>query len=198
MELRKLIQSGATIEEIAAFLDGLAADARLAEMNALRRKDQIRLWDIAASAPDITLEHFVPAGTPARTEVIHNGKNTLPLFNYFQKRFCIQNDGDRVACGYNEGSTRWLLGPGYFVLHDTTSDAAWAERGAWVVDYFQVPTGDVVPSWPAIKPNSRGLQRLVYYQTRDFMRRVSSHVSIGRAWKRENSLPAWFVLCREP
>jgi hypothetical protein len=36
----------------------------------------------------------------------------------------------------------------------------------------------------------------VYNKTRDFMRRVSSHVTIGRAWKKESMLPAFFVLCR--
>lgn len=197
MELRKLIQSGAAISDLAALLDGLAPDVRLAEMNHLRRRDQIKLWDVAASGPEITFEHFVPAGTPACTEVIHNGKNTLPLFNYFQKRFCIQNEGDRTACGYNEGFTRRFIGPGYFVLRDTVSNPEWIERGTWYVDYFSVPSGDVVPSWPAIKPNSSGLQRFVYFETRDFMRRVSSHVSIGQAWK-VRAMPAWFVLCREP
>ncbi len=197
-ELRDRIRAGQAIGEIGQWLDSLDHAARLPLVMTLRRRDQIQLWDLAGDAEEITLEHFVPPGTAPCTEVIHHGRNTLPLFNFFQKRFCIQAEGERVACGYNEGSTRWFLGPGYFVLHDTTEKAEWAERGAWVVDYFQVPTGNVVPSWPRIKPNSSGLQRFVFHRTRDFMRRVSSHVSIGRAWKVESAMPAWFVLCREP
>ena len=34
--------------------------------------------------------------------------------------------------------------------------------------------------------------------TRDFMRRVSAHVSIGKAYKDEKPMPAYFALCREP
>ena len=56
--------------------------------------------------------------------------------------------------------------------------------------------------WPApaiIKPNSSGLQVLVYHKTRDYMRRVSSHVSIGAAYKGESDkeMGAYFVLCRD-
>ncbi len=32
-----------------------------------------------------------------------------------------------------------------------------------------------------MRPNSQGLQVFVYHRTRDFMRKVSEHVSIGRA-----------------
>ena len=46
-------------------------------------------------------------------------------------------------------------------------------------------------------PNSKGLQFLVYHKTRDFMRRVSEHISIGAAYKKEKSLGQFFVLIRE-
>jgi hypothetical protein len=46
-------------------------------------------------------------------------------------------------------------------------------------------------------PNSRGLQRFVYHRTRDFMRRVSRHVTIGAAYKGESPLDHYFVLVRE-
>jgi len=52
-----------------------------------------------------------------------------------------------------------------------------------------------------VVPNSWGLQRLVYYRTRDFMRGVSKHVSIGRAAtedrKGDRWLDFWFTLVRE-
>ena len=48
-----------------------------------------------------------------------------------------------------------------------------------------------------MRPNSEGLQRFIYMGTRDFMRRVSEHVSIGAAYKGEKPLDHYFTLCRE-
>ena len=59
-----------------------------------------------------------------------------------------------------------------------------------------MPDGAVPDTWPRVIGNDRGLQRFVYHQTRDFMRRVSQHVSIGAAFKRERPLDHYFVLCR--
>ena len=67
-----------------------------------------------------------------------------------------------------------------------------------MVDYYQVPDGAVADGWPAVVANDWRLQRFVYHQTRDFMRRVSRHVSIGAAFKRERPLDHYFVLCRKP
>ena len=89
------------------------------------------------------------------------------------------------------------IGPGYFVAIPTEGHEGWPSRGAVVVDYFQVPDGPVVDGWPKVKPNSSGLQMFVYNKTRDFMRRVSSHVSIGAAYKVEKALDHYFVLCRQ-
>jgi hypothetical protein len=47
-----------------------------------------------------------------------------------------------------------------------------------------------------VVPNEKGLQRNVYHQTRDFLRRVSSHVSIGAAYKNDDPLDHYFILCR--
>jgi len=98
--------------------------------------------------------------------------------------------------GYNEGPTRRVVGPGYFVAIPTSERPAWSARGAVVVDYYQVPDGPVVDGWPRVVANDWRLQRLVYHETRDFMRRVSTHVSIGAAYKRERPLDHYFVLCR--
>jgi hypothetical protein len=38
---------------------------------------------------------------------------------------------------------------------------------------------------------------LVYQGTRDFMRRVSTHVSVGAAFKGESQMGAYFTLCRQ-
>ncbi|MCB9664414.1 MAG: hypothetical protein H6732_09885 [Alphaproteobacteria bacterium] len=186
-----------SVAEIAAWLDGMGHPQRLEAMSTTTKAEQKRLWELAAASAPITAEHFVPASVGTRREVIHHGRNTLPALNSFQKRFARPEDGSNRFFGYNHASTRWLIGPGYFVAHDTEGNAAWQERGAWVVDYFQVPDGPVPDGWPGVRANHVGLQVLVYFHTRDFMRKVSEHVSIGMAFKNESSLNNWFTLVRE-
>jgi hypothetical protein len=197
-ELTALIDDPhAGVDAIGRYLDELDSDARLHEVGALGRSRQRTLYDKAAHAPPIDFAHFV-GDAGIREEVIHEGTNTLPLppaLRRFQKRFCRPDRGDRLF-GYNEGPTRRVIGPGYFVAIPTADRPAWSARGAVVVDYFQVPDGDVAASWPPVVDNHWRLQRFVYEATRDFMRRVSAHVSIGAAFKRERPLDHYFVLCR--
>jgi hypothetical protein len=187
------------IAEIGAHLDGLEPEPRRREVVQLDRARQRALYEKAAHAPAIELAHFVGDARP-REEVIHDGLNTLPLparWKRFQKRFCRPADSRAPRLfGYNEGPTRRLIGPGFFVALPTTDRPQWAARGAIVVDYFQVPDGPVAAGWPPVVTNDWRLQRFVYDQTRDFMRKVSRHVSIGAAWKRERPLDHYFVLCR--
>jgi hypothetical protein len=79
----------------------------------------------------------------------------------------------------------------------TAGRPEWEARGAVVIDYFQIPDGPVPAGWPPVIPNTKGLQRFVYHRTRDFMRRVSTHVTIGAAFKEEKSLDHYFILCRQ-
>jgi len=199
MSLSALIDDPvASIEDIGHHLDGLDGDRRRAEVRQLDRDRQRMLYEKAAHAAAIDLEHFA-AGAAVGVEVIHDGVNTLPVparLRRFQKRFCRPvDDGERLF-GYNEGPTRRVIGPGFFVAIPTRGRPHWEARGAVVIDYFQVPDGSVPAGWPDVVPNDRGLQRFVYHQTRDFMRRVSAHVSIGAAFKRERPLDHYFVLCR--
>lgn len=187
----------AHLSTITAHLDALPQASRKEQVLALGWRAQRRLFEMAAQGPEITLEHFVPADVPDLQEVVHHGRNTFPTFRFFQKRFCRPAGEAGRLFGYNHGPTQRLLGPGYFVTHPTMGQPGWPVRGAVVVDYFMVPDAPVSPGWPAVIPNSQGGQRLVYDRTRDFMRRVSQHVSVGRAWKEERKLPAYFVLCRE-
>ena len=197
MSLSYLIHRGAPMADIGEYLDGLDHGHRVHEVRVLTMKDQDRLWSLAATSQPLTLEHFVPPEVPDGREVIHHGKNSLPVFTNFQKRMCRPSGEDGRLFGYNEGVTRHLLGPGFFVVHPTAGTPAWAPRGAVVVDYWLVPDGAVDPHWPPVIGNDVGLQRFVYHQTRDFMRGVSAQVSIGKAWKKEKPMPAFFVLCRE-
>lgn len=188
----------AGVDEIGRYLDGLAPDDRWAEVSALGRDRQRMLYDKAAHARPIDFTHFV-GDAPARREVIHDGVNTLPVLpaiRRFQKRFSRPTYGSDRLFGYNEGPTRKVIGPGYFVAIPTAARPAWSARGAVVVDYFQIPDGEVPTGWPRVVDNHWRLQRFVYQGTRDFMRRVSAHVSIGAAFKGERPLDHYFVLCR--
>ena len=186
------------IDDIGAYLDALDGATRAREVSALGRSRQRLLYEKAAHAAPLAFADFVDGAAP-RTEVIHDGTNTLPLpppFRRFQKRFCRPDRGGDRLFGYNEGPTRRVVGPGYFVAIATEGRPHWTARGAIVIDYFQVPDGAVADGWPRVVDNGHGLQRLVYDRTRDFMRRVSRHVSIGAAYKVERPLDHYFVLCR--
>jgi len=196
MGLVDLVRSDAKILEIARHLDGLSHEERLREVRALSGSDQKTLFRKAADSPPLDLAFFVPDGTPPLTEVVHHGKNSQPLFRDFQKRWCRQPDHPDQLCGYNETVVRPVIGPGYFVAHETEGGGR-DPRGAIVVDYFMVPEGPVAPGWPPVRRNAQGLQRFVYDKTRDYMRRVSAHVSIGEAHRLEKRVMGWFVLCRE-
>lgn len=198
MNLAQMLdRSDITLDALATWLDDLGHDGRIAAMSTSTKAQQRRLWELAADAAPLTLEDFVPADVDPVTEVIHHGRNTLPALNSFQKRFARPDDGSDRLFGYNHASTTGLIGPGYFVMHSTAGNATWETRGALVVDYFMVPDGAVPAGWPRVRPNSKGLQVLVYHRTRDFMRKVSRHVTIGEAFKNESRLNNWFTLVRE-
>ncbi len=186
-----------SIKEIGLFLDSLEESERLLQINLLTAKDQKRLYEKAEESEPLTLRYFVPEGVPPLTQVIHHGKNSLPIFRYFQKRFCWPLQGEERLFGYNETLLRPLIGPGYFVARSTENYPTWRHRGGVVVDYYQIPDSRIVRGWPDIVPNSLGMQRFIYGKTRDFMRRVSEHVSIGAVWKEEHFMDTYFVLCRE-
>ena len=197
MELSQLVMDpGTGIGEIGSFLDGLTASQRLTQLRRLGREQQRALYRKASGTIDLS---FLVGDAGPRVEVVHDGVNTLPVappLRRFQKRFCRPSDpagGD--VFGYNEGPLRRVIGPGYFVA-SLPADATQRALGGVMVDYYRVPEGAVVDGWPRIVPNRKGLQRFVYDQTRDFLRRVSTHVSIGAAFKADKPLDHYFVLSR--
>jgi len=201
MRLADLIQDDAAIDDIAAFLDGLDDATRQQQVLALNKPHQKKLFAKAADAAPLTLDFFVPDDVDDGVAVRHEGLNTLPLpkkHKRFAKVFCKSPTPKERLFGYNDAPSGWLIGPGYYVAVPTAGNADWEERGAIVVDYFKVPDAAVVEGWPKVVPNSRGLQLFVYHRTRDFMRRVSEHVSIGAAYKGETALNNYFVLVRSP
>ena len=195
------------LHRLTEVLDGLGHAGRVETIRRWDKSVQAKLFLAVKGHKPLTLDDFVPSGVEPLTEVIHHGRNTLPTFTLFQKRFCkpkAKDGEDAVAelWGYNEGSghptmieTKTFTGPGYFVTH-APKDRADIGEGEIDIDYRMSPPGKV-ESWPAVVPNEDRLGRFVYAGMVDVMRGVSNHVSIGRAMKGGQWMDAWFVLCRE-
>jgi len=151
-----------------------------------------KVWDAATGGKPLTLDDFVPPSIEPLTEVIHHGKNSLPAFVYFQKRFCRPKapEAKETLVGYNHQGHGAATGPGYFVAHPS------ADAGVVDIDYTITP-GEKAPAWPPIEPSSARLGRFIYHGTIDVMHGVSTHVSIGRARKKSGWMDVWFVLVRE-
>lgn len=196
MNLSQLIHEETRIEDIAEHLDQLAPTERRQQTLAVDGALQKKLYERAQLSAPLDLDFFVPGDVPDETEVIHYGRNSQPAFRYFQKRWARPSGRPGQLFGYNEARVRPLVGPGYFVAHPTEADGS-DVRGAVVVDYFMMPDGPVPAGWPAVKPNHRGLQMFIYNKTRDYMRRVSEHVSIGIAYRKEKTVLGYFLLCRD-
>lgn len=180
--------------EVASALDAMGHAERVRAIRAVGRNEQRRLYEAVAGFRPLRMTDVVAATVPALTPVRHYGKNTLPAFSHFEKRFCRPPDADPQApdrlWGYNFSPVGGLVGPGYFVLRP---DAA---RGELLVDYNLLPSGKPA-AWPEIRSNERGLSRFVYGFMIDTLRGVSEHVTIGSAARNGKDLGSWFVLCRE-
>jgi hypothetical protein len=192
MDLNVLIEPKVDLERLTKVLDELGHEGRTHTIRTWHRRQMALLWEAARGYRPVTLDHFVPPGVGAKVEVLHELKNSLPLFSVSQKRFCRPDDpelSDKELWGYNHAPTGPFTGPGYFVVH--TADV----EGEIDIDYRTLPKGRV-EGWPAVQPNEQRLGRFVYAGMVDRMRGLSDHVCIGRAQKRE-PMNAWFVLCRK-
>ena len=187
--LSRALQENQGIESIAEELDQLSPEDRVVQSRSLGSKDQKKLWTLCAGRV-VTLEQIVPNDRIGQT-VRHLGRNTLPAFKIFEKRF-MRASADQVELwGYNEGPTRKLVGPGYFVCCQSDQP----EIGSVVVDYEKQPP-QAPEGWPEVKPNEAGVSRLVYAYMHDYLRKVSEHVTIGRAYRKGKESPNYFTLCR--
>ena len=179
------------IEALGVELDCMGHGDRVAAVRSITGKQQAAIWDSAVGR--ITqLSDIVPDDVPPATEIIHEGKNSLPVFSSFQKRFCRPVDDHTVLYGYNEGFTRPLIGPGYFVAE------YFDERGEVGVNYYKVPPHNarMAAGWPEVFPNEVGIQQFVFAKMIDYLRKVSNHVTIGRAYKHGTQTPNYFLLSR--
>jgi hypothetical protein len=191
MDLNVLIENEIDIARITRVLDEMGHPGRVHTTRTWGRRQMAKLWEAAKGHHALPLAHFVPPGVGPLVEVVHELKNSLPMFTINQKRFCRPDDPElKELWGYNHTSTNGFTGPGYFVVRSS------ATEGEIVFDYKTLPRGRV-ESWPAIVPNEARLGRFVYAGMIDHMRGISNHVCIGRAERGGDLLDVWFVLCRK-
>ncbi len=191
-ELQKPKPDAAVVAEI---FDGLAiGDAVMAARTLSGGRVQGALWKAAASQPPLATGDLVPSDYAAMKQVVFHGKNSLPAFSEFRKICCRpdQEQAGEVLWGYNDTTIEALIGPGYYVVHDTTGN----QLGGTAFDYRKLPK-DRVPNWPPIRPNTYRLSRFVYNGTVDYMRRVARDVFIGTATRNDKELGSYFILVRE-
>lgn len=192
-----LRQSKVQPASVAQAFDRMSHAERVAAIRATGRREQSRLWKAVDGFAPLSLIDMVPAACADNQQVRHYGKNSLPLFTHFEKRFLRPAGQDAARPtelhGYNfqeSAIATSFSGPGYFIAVDDP------KRSEVLIDYYRVPTTRP-EGWPSIRNNERGGARLVYGFMIDTLRRVSEHVTIGHANKHGKDMSAWFILCRD-
>lgn len=187
-----MVERGASGSDISSYLDDLAPSQRIDEVLTVRGGLIRRMYSLADPGAKLTADDMVAPSTPAGATVTYEGRNSLPAFSRFQKRFARTADG--LVFGYNFQPTPGvgiLTGPGYFSVLDGGAD----HPGELLFDYTKAPPFE--PSgWPAWRPNSSGLSRLVFMDLNDYVRRVAQHVVVGIALKLGKDQDACFSLTR--
>jgi hypothetical protein len=192
-DLHTLLRGPIDMKSVAAFLDDQSHASRLAAALDLSAAEQAALYDAARGFAPVTVNDMVPPSVGPMVPVVHWGRNSLAAFRRFQKVMCRPDDTDAAAkgelWGYNNQAMGAFTGPGYYVAYDLPA-------GEVLIDYTRIPPRGA-PGWPRVLPNSARLSRFIYFNTQDTMRRVSKHVTIGRASREGKDMPNWFVLVRE-
>lgn len=190
----RLGESPPQTREIARFLDALEPRQRVEAIRSLGRSEQRKLYQAVDGFLPVRLHEIVPPAVGDLVTVRHHGRNTLPAFTHFEKRFCRPSGADPrkpgELYGFNFQAMSRVTGPGYFVAREDPS-----RPEVWV-DYNEVPP-EHPEGWPEIRRNEVGLSRFVYGFMIDTLRRVSEHVTIGSAARRGKDMGSWFILCRE-
>lgn len=169
-------------------LDQASHQERVAWIRGLGRGEMVKLWALCAGTDlDAAYFHADPGNV-----VIHEGRNSLPAFNNFQKRFVLMNG---KVQGYNHQDFAWFTGPGHFTIFEVGPNDPRAAGHEVVIDYVNHPT-DNHADFPPLKHNMAGFSRFVYGGTQDWCRRVAKNVCIGEARRSEKPIGAYFMLVR--
>lgn len=190
-ELRRLVDGGGSSGDIAALMNGLDGRQRVAEALSIGGRRQSKLYDELTDAEPLSMEDIVPAGAPPCATIVYEGRNSMPIFDRFQKRFARLRDGDLI--GHNHQFWSPLTGPGYFVVRPASQGAAVPDEPYF--DYTLAPAEEPT-GWPGYRPNEWGFSYVVYAKMHDFMRRVADEVMIGKAYKRGKPAGYHFILAR--
>jgi hypothetical protein len=196
MDVSVLLEPTIDLPRLAEVLDGLGHEGRVHATRTWNKERQSAIYE-AVKGQSIDNAFLVPASIGPLVEVIHDLHNTLPMFSNSLKRFFrlpaedAAREGFEVA-GYNEASTNPLTGPGYFAVRPGEGE----HEGELAIDYTKLPKSKPA-SWPEIRDNTGGIGALVYGNMVDYMRKVSTHVSIGRATRHGKYMDAWFTLVRK-
>ena len=191
MDVSVLLEPTIDLKRLSEVLDGLGHEGRVHTIHGWTRKRQAALFEAAKGYQPLDLDFLVPASTGPHVEVIHEGQNTLPVFSHFQKRFTKLEGEECPIGGYNHQTLSGITGPGYFVVTKGEGE----HESELAIDYTRLPKHKPA-SWPEIQPNKGGLASLVYGGMIDYLRGLSAHVSIGRAYKGK-AMDAWFALVRK-
>jgi hypothetical protein len=187
--LRSLVERGAKREEIASHLDALGSTERLSQVLDVTGALVGKLYDLVGGGEPLGLDDFAPP-TGSDTLILE-GRNSLPAFSRFQKRFTRIGE---VTLGYNHQTMSPITGPGYFVVRPPTPGETHPDE--LFFDYTIEPPRGAPRGWPAFRSNKSGLSRLVYMDMKDFCRRVAKGVLVGKAYKRGVSQDAYFTLTK--
>jgi hypothetical protein len=190
MDVTVLLEPKIDLPRLAAVLDGLGHEGRYHAVRTWTKDQKKAIFEAAKGFRPIDIDFIVPTSTPLEP-VIHDGHNTLPLFTHFQKRFARIDGTSYPAAGYNHQSMMRFNGPGYFVVTKGEGD----REGELVVDYGKIPSTKPA-SWPPLSGNDHGLAAIVNGGMVDYLRGISTHVSIGVAFKNGKPRNQWFALVR--
>jgi hypothetical protein len=189
--LGQMLVARATAGELAEYLDRLRGPERVAEVLRLTDSGVGMLYDAVAAAPPLALDQIVPADAPAAATFIFEGRNSLPTFSRFQKRFARTPDGRLI--GHNHQIWSPLIGPGYFVVSPPSPSDVVPDEPFF--DYTLAP-GYEPSGWPRYQPNERGVSTLVFARMKDYLRRVARGVLVGKAYKDGAAIGQFFTLSR--
>lgn len=190
MDVQKFLEPTVNVERIVELLDGLGHEGRYHTVRTWSKKEMERIFDAVKGHKPVDLDFFCPVSEP-KVEVIHDLHNAMGLPGYTQKRFCKVPGDDATLAGWNATSTNIFTGPGYFSATKGTGEY----EGELVVDYTKLPK-DKDPRWPPIQENGGLIGGIVYGGMIDYVRGISSHVSIGKAYKGGKPRGFYFAMVR--
>jgi hypothetical protein len=192
MDVTVLLEPTIDLERLAEVLDGLGHEGRVHTIRTWHKDRQKAIFEAAKGFRPLDLDFLVPSSVGPLVEVVHVGQNTLPMFSRFAKHFCKTAEGATELAGYNHQSMEALTGPGYFVATKGEGE----HEGELVFDYTKVPS-QKPDAWPEIRRNEGGLAGIVNGGMVDYLRGISTHVSIGVAFKDGKHRGQWFSLVRK-